>query len=469
MTLRRLNMLFSLCNGVSIAMVEGNHRMFYCCMKLYGREEYGKDTPFPFGEAYKRLRTDCAYFESVAGFDVVVHNGNGIPSHALSVISNWYQEKNNEKIDGQFLTALNKFLYDNKNKLLTDDDAMLYLTDKGKREKRDKTTVDLLLKLCEEILKFGNPLNTRHLQATTNWITTFTDTYSKVVIRYKKETNTSGSTPSKRKSKKDTEMGTHQTQLNFRMPDTLVCAEMTNAKGKPGNISFDGRNLWNINLTIRNLIGTTTAKQTVKETYKLFHDHNPLLMVGLTDLVMVLNCFPSLQQKIKALQSELDSSSYANNLEFFVVNILIPVQQLARISEYAFVLAYSAREFINPRTKYTGGRVVKQDDEESYTTHDGLVEGLNENGKVYVREKDNGKWYDKVSDGPLQDYIRYVYKTTTYRPARREFTAMAYNLWLTTYIDAMIAEQKKEFKDVNKNLEEMTQEVYKGMFLDVFG
>jgi hypothetical protein len=42
-----------------------------------------------------------------------------------------------------------------------------------------------------------------------------------------------------------------------------------------------------------------------------------------------------------------------------------------------------------------------------------------------------------------------MYKRPSYRPARREFAAMALNIWLTVYMDAMIAEQKKQLGEVN--------------------
>jgi hypothetical protein len=435
-------------------------------MKLFGREleEEGKDTTIPFKKALQRLRIDCAYYQSIAGCDVIIHKPeNGIPHQTLSAISNWYQIRNNRQLEGQFLSHLNKFLTDNSNYLLSEDDAMAYLTDKRARENRDAITVDLLQALCKEMLKFGSPLNTRHLQATAQWDVTFKEIYLRVVLRDKKTTNSSDTTPSKKPKKtKDTETGTHQTQLNFRMPDSLISVDMTNAKGRPGNITFDGRHLWNINYTIRTIIGSTTAKQTVKETSKLFYDQNPLLMVGLTDLVTILNCFPELRQKMRTLQSELDGKSYANNLEFFVVNILMPAQQLACLSEYAFVLAYCAREFIKPRRSYSGGRIVTADEDETDVTRDGLLQGLNDDGRVYVREREGKTMKEKVSEGPLQDFIRYVYKTPTYRPARREFAAMALNIWLTVYMDAMIAEQKKQLGEVNKDLEDMTQKVYNG-------
>jgi hypothetical protein len=465
-TLRRLNMLFSLCSGVYVAMVEGNHRMFYCCMKLFGREleVEGKDTKIPFKNAYERLRTDCAYYQSIGGCDVIIHKPeNGIPHEALSAISNWYQLRNNTQLEGNFLSQLNKFLTENSIYLLSEDDAMAYVTNKTTRENRDATTVDLLKRLCEAMLRFASPLNTRHLQVTAEWDVTFKEIYSRVVLRDKKTTNSSDATPSKKPKKtKDTETGSHQTQLNFCMPDSLIAVEMTNAKGRPGNISFDGRHLWNINHSIRTIIGSTTAKQTVKETSKLFYDQNPLLMVGLTDLVTILNCFPSLRQKMRTLQSELKGNSYANNLEFFVVNILMPAQQLACLSEYAFVLAYCAREFIKPRKTYAGGRIVKADEDENHVTRDGLLQGLNDDGRVYVRETESRKVQEKVSEGPLQDFIRYVYKAPTYRPARREFAAMTLNIWLTVYMDAMIAEQNKQLGEVNKDLEDMTQKVYNG-------
>jgi hypothetical protein len=286
---------------------------------------------------------------------------------------------------------------------------MAYLTDKKTCENHHTTTVELLTNLCEEILKYASLLNTRHLQVTTNWYNTFKTVYSKVVVRNKKEKNLSGTTPSK-KPKKNQRYGNGYSPntAEFHMPDSLIAVDMTNAKGHPGNILFDGCHLWNINHAIRTIIGSISAKQTVKETSKLFLDHNPLLMVGLTDLVMVLNCFPSLWQKMRTLLSELDGSSYANNLEFFVVNMLMPAQQLALLSEYAFVLAYCAREFIKHQKTYTGGRNIKADKDENHLTHDGLVQGLNDDERVYVRETESGKVQEKVSEEPLQDFIQYV-------------------------------------------------------------
>jgi hypothetical protein len=247
------------------------------------------------------------------------------------------------------------------------------------------------------------------------------------------------------------------------MSELRINVHNTNtAMGTPGHISFDGRNLWDINDTVRSITGSGNNVKAVANFRKLFHENNPLLLVGMTDLAMMFYYFPDLRPKMKRLLSTLPDESYVNNLECFVVNVMMPAHQLAKLCEYAFVLACAKKSFTTGDAVAT--RVFTKN---NIPTAYGLIDGLNKDGRVLIREKSGKQIKDFICDGPLQEAIRYMYTTSQVRDARRQIVAMAYNAWLSAFIEAMIDENNGNLGKVNPDLESLTQQVYESKYFEV--
>jgi hypothetical protein len=175
-------MLFLLCGGITIGMVEGNHRMFYCCMKLFGRHVPTKDTPFPYANDSYRINHRSGFFHHLK-CDVILHKASaGIPIDALHYVSQWYQKKAKLEMEGRFLTALDSFVTQHEDAMLSMDEAMEYVVSLEKRKQCEKNMVKYCNTLFNLIVSPQSQFEVRQITASLTWEESLREEYMSQLI-----------------------------------------------------------------------------------------------------------------------------------------------------------------------------------------------------------------------------------------------------------------------------------------------
>jgi hypothetical protein len=432
--------------------------------------------PFPYEITTQRLQTTSNFYNRVQ-CKVVVHQPTQFPTELLQRISAWYQNESKGTLTGTFLTQLQSFITSDatKDTFLTEDNFMSFITSLTTRKANNKSIADLFEKLYNDMVKPDSATDPRCLQTDIKWNENLKATYLSLVVRHPDYVKSTKKTTKKCKRNDEEQNGDESpdqgvtddgrkqstpTNLDVVMPTARVYESM-------GDITFDGRNLWNISKVVQDIL--KDGKNAVKRTKSKFQEGNPLLMLALTDLITLLYYFPYLREKMDTLSAKLTPDNKVNNLEFFMHTILIPCQQLATISLYGFLLGIAQKQFYlkNDQSTLSGRKLGSSRKEEPNA--EGLFEGLNDDGRVLFRELDSSSTKnskDRVSNGPLQEMIRYLYFSAQFREGRRQFFIMAYAAWVSEYIDAIVGvSTDTNYGTPSLALTESTQAIFCGKSL----